>query len=259
MVVEGCANYGNINVEAKDSKIVIASGTLGRTNGKAGTSYTVTNNVNYGNMTAKSVGAAYASGGIGQAFNNATESIVVDGCANLGALHAETSTEGTTVYAGGVIGYESVGGVTVKNCAATGVATAAGVNKTMLPGGIVGVSNPGKASTIKDCIATTSVCGWLGDNATVENCTDKAEAAVVEASIKVIEDAPKATTSVTVNGTVYNFVVKTEAPETTTPEAPETTTPSTPSTPNTGDVTSVIVLALVATCAGAVLTIKKTK
>ena len=265
MVVEGCANLGDINVEVKSSRYALAGAMIGRTNGKAGTAYSLKNNINYGAITAKSVNIAYASGGIAQEFNNATENVTVDACANLGAVHAESTTEAINSYAGGILAYENVGSTTIKNCVASGVVTAVGVNKNMLPGAIVGVSNPGstqKNSSIKDCVATTNVKGWLGEKSAVENCTDEADAAVVAAAVKTIEDAQKATTSVEINGKAYNFVVETPAPETTTP-APETTTPApettTPSNPSTGDVTSVIVLALVAACAGAVLTIKKTK
>jgi hypothetical protein len=155
-----------------------------------------------------------------------------------------------------MIGYENVGYVTVKNCVNKGEVTAAGVNKAMLPGGILGVSNfANKTSKYDGNTSTGNVVGWT--NATAEivtNSVDNADVAVVDAAIKAVEDAQKATTSVTVNGTKYDFTVETEAPETTVP-----TTPSTPSNPNTGDVTSVIVLALVAVAAGAVLTIKKAR
>ena len=67
----------------------------------------------------------------------------------------------------------------------------------------------------------------------------------------VWEENRAATAKVTVNGTDYNFVGKAIA-EPTAPVAPAPT-------PDTGDVTSVIVLALVAVSCGAVLTLKKTR
>ena len=278
MNVEGCANYGDIFAEDTTAgRMVLAGAMIGRTNGKAGTAYLLKNNVNYGDINAKAVGAAYASGGIAQEFNSATENITVDSCANLGKVHAETSTEGQNAYAGGILAYENVGSTTVKNCAGLGEVTAAGVNKTMLPGYIVGVSNPGenqKDSSVKDCVATGKANGWFGAKAKAENCTSDAEKYTVECAVYEMEKAAFEAARTTVNGTVYSYSAKavaepvaptapeTTAPETTAPTAPETTapsTPSTPSTPNTGDVTSVILLALVAACAGAVITIKKTK
>ena len=260
MNVEGCANYGDIFAEDKTAgRMVLAGAMIGRTNGKAGTAYLLKNNVNYGDINAKSVGAAYASGGIAQEFNNATESITVDSCANVGKVHAETLTEGQNAYAGGVLAYDNVGSTTVKNCVASGAVTATGVNKDMCPGAVVGVSNPGanqKNSSIKDCAATGKVNGWLGEKAVAENCTDEAEAYTVACAVYEIEKAAFATAKATVNGVDYSYSAKVVA-EPVAPEAP--VVPETPSNPNTGDVTSVIVLALVAVSAGAVLTLKKTR
>ena len=264
MVVEGCANYGDVNVEAKSARIALSAGMIGRTNGKAGTSYVLKNNVNYGDINAKSVGAAYASGGIAQEFNNATESITIDSSANLGKVHAETVTEGQNAYAGGLLAYENVGGTTVKNCAGLGEVTAAGVNKNMLPGYIVGVSNPGanqKDSSVKDCVAAGKANGWFGEKAKDENCTSDAEAYTVECAVYEIEKAAFATAKATVNGVDYSYSAKAiaEPVAPTAPTPPTPPTPSTPSNPNTGDVTSVIILALVAVSCGAALTLKKTR
>ena len=117
------------------------------------------------------------------------------------------------------------------------------------------MNNSETSTYAKDSITTTaSFKGWFHANVTTEGCAAGADAAVVAAAVKTIDDAVKAAKTVTLNGTTFNFVY----PTVPTPPAPPVV-PETPSTPNTGDVTSVIVLALVAACAGAVLTIKKTR
>ena len=252
IVIENSVFSGSIDINAKMAGMyATAGGFIGRRNGAANRSCVIKNSVCSGSVNAVSTGLAYASGFVAHAFNANTRNLTIENCANTGKIHGETVTEGSSAYAGGMIGYENVGYVTVKNCVNKGEVTAAGVNKAMLPGGILGVSNfANKTSKYDGNTSTGNVVGWT--NATAElvtNSVDNADVAVVDAAIKAIEDTQKATKSVTINGTAYNYVVETEAP----------VVPETPSTPNTGDVTSVIVLALVAVAAGAVLTIKKAR
>ena len=260
ITVEGCANYGDITSETKTGKLSLAGGIIGRTNCYVNTAYSLANNVNYGEITAKSsASTAYASGVIAQVFladNQQPGVITVDSCANTGKLHAEAAKEGQNAYAGGILAYENIGSTTVKNCAGSGEVTAAGVNKTMLPGYVVGVSNPKDTradSSVKDCVATGKANGWFGAKAKAENCTSDADAYTVASAIYEIEKAAFATAKVTVNGTDYSYSAKAIAE----PVAPVAPAPA--PTPDTGDVTSVIVLALVAVSCGAVLTLKKTR
>ena len=253
IVLENVVNTGNISATVNSANLSVVSGMIARSNGGAA----IKNSVNYGAISAIGNANAFASAVIAQIFNmNATLGVNIENCANEGKIYAESKGETSYGYAGGMVGYENKGYTTVKNCANKGEVVIESIQSNKNPGGIIGVSNFGdKNSRFESCISTGRLVGWT--NATEElvlNCTSEAEVAVVDAAIKAVEDAQKATTSVTVNGTKYDFTVETEAPETTVP-----TTPSTPSNPNTGDVTSVIVLALVAACAGAVLTIKKAR
>ena len=102
-------------------------------------------------------------------------------------------------------------------------------------------------------MATGKVIGYRGAKAAVENCTSEADAYTVECAIYEMEKAAFATAKVTVNGTDYSYSAKAIAE----PTAP--TAPAPAPTPDTGDVTSVILLALVAVSCGAVLTLKKTR
>ena len=251
-VLENVANSGNISATVNSAHLAVVSGMIARSNGGA----KIKNSANYGAISSVGNANAFVSGAIAQIFNmNTALGVTIENTANAGDLYAESKGEATYGYAGGMVGYEAKGYTTVKNCVNKGTVTIESIQANKNPGGIIGVSNfAQKNSKFEDCVSTGRLVGWT--NATAEiviNCTAEAEVAVVDAAIKSIEDAQKATTSVEINGKTYNFVVKTVAPETT---EPETTTPS---NPNTGDVTSVIVLALVAVSVGAVLTIKKTK
>ena len=255
IAIENSVFSGSVDINAKMAGMyATAGGFIGRRNGAANRSCVIKNSVCSGSVNAVSTGLAYASGFVAHAFNANTRNLTIENCANTGKIHGETVTEGQNAYAGGMIGYENVGYVTVKNCVNKGEVTAAGVNKAMLPGGILGVSNfANKTSKYDGNTSTGNVVGWT--NATAEivtNSVDNADVAVVDAAIRTIEDTQKATKSVTLNDVKYDFVVAA-------PVVPTPPTPSTPSNPNTGDVTSVIVLALVAVSCGAALTLKKTR
>ena len=290
-----CHNYGKVSGTSTDyNKNIYVGGFFASST--TSTVLTFENCVNYGEVNGLSATIGAVGGIMGWPYAGRLD---IKNCANVGAVTSVNTyvkgTDGTQnsklPYAGGILGWVPYPNTTAVNCYNTGVITteAKGDMTGHNPGGIVGVMNNAANTTyIKDCLTTTSSFkGWMNAANTAEGCVANADAAVVNAAIKTIEDVYTATTSATVSGTVFNFVAprvpapETTAPETTTPAAPETTAaptettaapaettaapaettaaPSTPSTPNTGDVTSVILLALVAACAGAVLTIKKTK
>lgn len=251
ITLENVVNNGNISATVNSAQLSVVSGMVARSNG--GT--TVKNSVNNGNISSVGNANAFVSGVIAQIFNiNTTLGVNIESTANAGNLYAESKGESTFGYAGGMVGYENKGYTTVKNCVNKGTVTIESIQSNKNPGGIIGVSNfADKNSRFENCVSTGRLVGWT--NATAEivlNCTDEADVAVVDAAIRTIEDAQKATSSVTVNGAKYDFVSAA-------PVVPTPPTPSTPSNPSTGDVTSVIILALVAVSCGAVITLKKTR
>ena len=249
ITLENVTNYGNVNIEVKSGHLAVASGMIGRANGAQTAACKINNSVNYGNVNSVGGSNAFAAGVIAQGFNANTRNTTLENCANAGKIDAKTTKDSANAYAGGIYGYENVGYTTIKNCANKGEVTASGVNKEMLPGGIIGVSNfSGKNSKVENCNSTIKAVGWTNDTATIAvNCVSDAQASVIDAAIKAIEDAQKATTSVTVNGTKLNFAVETVTP---------TPTPTPTPNPGTGDVATLLVVMAIISLAGVVVTKK---
>ena len=205
----------------------------------------ITNCVNTGdmksNISTSASGSYYPhTGGIGAYFGNNNKDIYITGCVNTGST-TYVAFEGAQDRSSGLMGSIYCPDVTteftLQNCITTNNFHSSTWN--------IGY-NADKTGAYRDSQFAT--------------CVENADPAVAAAAIKTITDAN--VPSVTKIAGFSTGYVAPPAPETTTP-APETTTPApettAPSNPSTGDVTSVIVLALVAACAGAVLTIKKTK
>ena len=244
-----CVNNGNIEATTGNNNTLVAGIAGDAYPAGASTRLRITNCVNTGNMTSHvstSASGKYAhTGGIGAYFGNNNHDIYVTGCVNTGEI-AYTSFEGAQNRACGLIGSIYSPGHTDKfvlsNCITT---KSTMVSQTYNIG-----YNVDKGAYRIEMFKTN-----------IEPTTEGVDVvALATAAIKTIEDAiVPSTYKIAGFDTAYKAPA---APETTTPAAPETTTPSTPSipsTPNTGDVTSVIVLALVAVAAGAVLTIKKAR
>ena len=243
-----CVNNGDIVNTVTGTANAYTAGIAGDVYPASGTSVRIkiTNCVNTGDLTGNTAtenpsNATYYThtGGIGAYFGNNNKDIYITGCVNTGAI-AYTSHAAAQNRSSGLMGSIYCPNVTTQfelnNCIST--------------------------STIK---SGTWNIGYSVDSgayrdAQFATCVENADAAVAAAAIKTITDAiVPSTYKIAGFDTAYKAPA---APETTAPTAPETTAPSTPSTPSnpsTGDVTSVILLALVAACAGAVITIKKTK
>jgi hypothetical protein len=103
---------------------------------------------------------------------------------------------------------------------------------------------------MKNCTTTTATFkGWLNAANLATDCVAEADAAVIAAGAKAIEDAIKATTSVTLNGTEFKFAYEVPAAPETTETAPETTEPA-PETTEPGSSTptgdSFVIFAIIA-------------
>jgi len=252
--LENVANYGNISVTVKSAHLAVAGGMIARGNGAVAAVDSVKNSVNYGTVSATSASNAFASGVMAQAFNANMRSFTIDNCANVAAIVAKCTGETNFGYAGGMLGYDNVGYITIKNCANKGEVSIESIQTNRNPAGIVGVSNCGEApaiSKIENCISTMKATGYI-KNSVVENCTSEAEPAAVDAAVKLIEATMEDTIGVTVNGVEYKF----EAPAPVLPDTP--IDPDLPVNPNpgTGDATVLFVIVAVIALAGVVVTKK---
>ena len=261
-IVENTMNFGKVTaINTTDAKDCYVAGLFGLFT--TSTDLQVRNCVNYGEVFVKGGKVVQTAGIVGRVYAGKA---TITNCANLGNITAESTNPGKfneeknkwefqLPYAGGILGYASCDKTAIITCYNSGeVKTVALENVTgHNPGGIAGVLNNAASTTYaKDCLTTTSrFKGWFNDANTAEGCQANVDAYTVALAIYEIEKAAFATAKVTVNGTDYNFVGKAIA-EPTAPVAPAPT-------PDTGDVTSVIVLALVAVSCGAVLTLKKTR
>jgi hypothetical protein len=115
---------------------------------------------------------------------------------------------------------------------------------------------------IKDCPTTTDTFkGWMAATNPATNCVVSADAAVITAAAKAIEDTITAATSATVNGAEFKFAEPTPitppAPETTEPETtePETTEPG--SSSDTGDSALIFAIIAVISVAGVALVARR--
>ena len=286
---------GTTNTTARGAGIVAV---VTRGGDADGTEYTTFENcVNNGAISVKTGGNAFTAGIAADFFANYPKYENGDvrtkfiSCVNTGTITSETTTATNYGHAGGIIGYSNrvyvsgvgydIGGIEFNKCVNSGTTTTVG-GKEDRSGGITGsVYSPSKEMLFDQCLSTgslTSKCFSLKNKAgLLDTSTANADPAVAAAAIKTIEDAivpstykiagfptgyvaPPAPETTAPAETTAAPAETTAAPaETTAAPAETTAAPSTPSTPNTGDVTSVILLALVAACAGAVLTIKKTK
>lgn len=256
MTVTNCVNNGNVTVSSADTNNAsgfAAGHTDCKTDGAKESLFT--NCVNNGNITAVSTGKTqncYTGGIIGGPYKYATglDTKIVN-CVNNGKISNTLTTkdEGYTgtgyPYTGGIAACVNYPDFSIEGSVNTGEIISVGGNGARA-GGIIGVMNNSAATTLflKDCSTVGKLSAYIKN--AFEGCTENAEAAVVAASAKTIEDAIVPST-ITIAGfdTAYKApevpeettAPETTAPETTAPEAtepaPETTEPSS-STP-TGD------------------------
>ena len=238
--VINCTNYGKVTAANTSAKDIYCGGVVGTT-ASSKIALKIENCINYGTVLSEGGNANYTGGTVGC---SAAANTTISNCANLADVTSKSVSASALPYAGGVLGYSNKEGVAVINGYNCGNVATYNDNKTgHNPGGIVGVLNNAKdTSYIKDCATTTATFkGWMAATNPATDCVVEADAAVVNAAIKAIEDVINAATTAEVNGSVFNFVNEapvappetTEpAPETTEP-APETTEPQFPS--DTGD------------------------
>ena len=250
-----CVNYSTIIVKNTSAKDNYVGGVLGAT-ASSKIANKIENCINYGTVISECGNANYTGGVVGcYAATNTT----ISNCANTADITSKSISATALPYAGGILGYSNREGVAVINGYNSGAIETHNDNKTgHAPGGIVGVLNNAKdTSYIKDCATITSTFkGWMAATNPATNCTVEADATVVAAAIKAIEDVISAADSATLNGVTFKFVY--EAPET--PPAPETTAPETtePDAPaKTGDASMIFVVIAVMSLAGVAIVAKK--
>ena len=248
--VINCVNYGNISAKSTATKDVFCGGVIGAT-ASSKIALKIENCINYGTVNSDGAHANYTGGVMGcSAAANAT----VTNCANVADVTSKSTSAGSLPYAGGVLGYTNKEGVVVMNSYNSGNIATFNENKTgHNPGGIVGVMNNAKDTThLKDSVTTTKTFkGWMAATNPATDCTVEADASVVAAAVKAIEDAIDAADSATINGTTFKF--SEEAPVT--PPAPETTEPE-PSV-ETGDASIIFIAIAVIALAGVTVVAKR--
>ena len=108
------------------------------------------------------------------------------------------------------------------------------------------MNNAKDTTHLKDSVTTTKTFkGWMAATNPATNCTVEADASVIAAAAKAIDDVINAADSATINGAVFNFVES--APESTEPEG----------SVDTGDSAIIFVAVTILSLAGAVLVAKK--
>lgn len=225
--VINCVNYGNITAKSTAAKDVYCGGVIGAT-ASSKIDLKIENCINYGTVLSDGAHANYTGGVAGC---SAAANTTITNCANVADVTSKSTSASSLPYAGGVLGYTNKAGVVVANSYNSGNIATFDENKTgHNPGGIAGVmNNAGDATHMKDCTTTTKTFkGWMAATNPATNCVVEADAAVVAAAVKAIEDTVNAATTATINGIVITFVnepVAPPAPETTEP-APETTEPA---------------------------------
>lgn len=249
--VINCVNYGNITAKnTTDAKDIFCGGTIGTT-ATSKIAVKIENCINYGTVNSDGGRNCYTGGTMGcSASNNTT----MFNCANVGDVTAKSSGAGFLSYAGGVLGYSNKEGVVVASCYNNGIPTTLHDSRNdHAPGGIVGVLNNASDTTyLKDSTTTTKTSfGYMAATNPATNCTTEADATVVAAAIKAIEDVIAAADSATVNGVTFKFAVE----EPVTPPAPETTEPEAPA--ETGDASIIFAVIAVISIAGVAIVAKK--
>lgn len=248
--VINCVNNGNITVKNTAAKDTYCGGVVGAT-ASSKIDLKIENCINNGTVLSDAAHVNYTGGVVGC---SAAANTTITNCANTADVTSKSTSSTALPYAGGVLGYTNKAGVVVANSYNSGNIATFDENKTgHNPGGIAGVMNNADAATcMKDCTTTTKTFkGWMNAANPATNCVVEADAAVVAAAVKAIEDTVNTATTATINGIVINFVnepVAPLAPETTEP-APETTEPTPETTEpsasgDTGD--SFVIFAVIA-------------
>ena len=260
--VINCVNNGNITAKDTSTKDIYCGGVVGTT-ASSKIALKIENCVNYGTVLSEGGNANYTGGTVGC---SAAANTAIINCANVADVTSKSTSASALPYAGGVLGYSNKEGVSVSNSYNSGNIATFDDNKTgHNPGGVVGVlNNASDSSYIKNCTTTTAgFKGWMAATNPATDCVTNADATVVAAAVKAIEDVVASATSAEVNGTVFNFVnaapvappeTETTAPETTEP-APETTEPSV--SPPTGDSTVIFAIVAIASIIGVAVVSKK--
>lgn len=249
--VINCVNYGAITASDASAKDVYCGGVVGTT-ASSKIALKIENCINYGTVLSEGGNANYTGGTVGC---SAAANTTITNCANIADVTSKSVSASALPYAGGVLGYSNKEGVAVINGYNSGNIATYNDNKSgHNPGGVVGVlNNANESSYIKCCVTTTKTYkGWMAATNPATDCVVGADAAVVAAAIKAIEDVIISATFAEINGAVFNFVneapvvpeVTEPTPETTEP-APETTEPEFPS--DTGD--SAIIFVVIAAVA----------
>ena len=253
--VINCVNNGNITAKTTAAKDIYCGGVVGTT-ASSKIALTIENCINYGTVNTDGGNACYTGGTVGC---SAAANTTITNCANAGDVTAISSSASALPYAGGVLGYTNKEGVVVAGCYNNGIPATINDNKSgHAPGGIVGVMNNAKDTTnLKDSATTfTTFKGWMAATNPATNCTAEADATVVAAAIKAIEDVINAADTATVNGITIKFA----EPAADVPPAPETTLPETtePEAPaETGDASMIFVVIAVISLAGVAIVAKK--
>lgn len=248
--VINCVNYGKVTVIANNSpaKDNYVGGVLGTT-ATSKIANKIENCINFGTVHSESFNANYTGGTVGC---SAAANTTITNCANVADVTSKSVSASSLPYAGGVLGYSNKEGVAVLDSYNSGNIATFNENKTgHNPGGIVGVLNNAKDTTyMKNCTTTTATFkGWMATTNPATDCVAEADAAVITAAVKAIEDVINAATSATVNGIEFKFVNEAPAAPETTEPAPETTEPAPETTapsegPSTGD--SFVIFAIIA-------------
>ena len=253
--VINCVNYGNVTVCTTAAKDIYCGGVIGAT-ATSKIALKIDNCINYGTVFSDGAHKNYTGGVIGC---SAAANCAITNCVNLADVTSKSTSTSALPYAGGVLGYTAKDGVSVANCYNNGKIVTVGENVTgHNPGGIVGVMNNASDTTfIKDCTTTTDTFkGWMAATNLATNCVVSADAAVITAAAKAIEDTITAATSATVNGAEFKFAEPTPI----TPPAPETTEPETTepgSSSDTGDSALIFAIIAVISVAGVALVARR--
>ncbi len=242
--VINCVNYGKVTAKTTASKDVYCGGVVGTT-ATSKIALKIENCVNYGTVLTEGGNACYTGGTVGC---SAAANTTVINCANVADVTATSTSASALPYAGGVLGYSNKVGVAVEKGYNSGNIATFNDNKTgHNPGGVVGVLNNASDTTLlKDSVTTTNAFkGWMAATNPATDCTADADAAVVAAAVKAIEDIVNAADSATVNGVTFKFAE----------EAPEITEPETPA--ETGDASIIFAVIAVISLAGVAIVAKK--
>ena len=253
--VINCVNYGSVTAKTTAAKDIYCGGVVGTT-ATSKIALKIENCINYGTVITEGGNACYTGGTVGC---SAAANTTIINCANVADVSSQSSSASALPYAGGVLGYSNKAGVAVEKGYNNGYIVTINDNKTgHNPGGIVGVLNNASDTTYLKDSATTSATfkGWMAATNPATDCITEADAAVIAAAVKAIEDIVNAADSATVNGTTFKFAeeapVTPPAPETT---APETTEPEAPA--ETGDASILFVAIAVISLAGVAIVAKK--